>query len=69
MAEEVKMSEVIDEIKNATENELTEVIEEWFRKTRTDGMRLGAQLKPKDNSEKVDANEVVEEVTNDGTAE
>ena len=107
MAEDVKMSEVIDEIKNATEEEITEVIEDWFRKTRTDGMKLGAQfiaagvmgairanlnkarpslrdyertikdiskiiavqLKPKNNSEKVDANEAVEEVANDGTAE
>ena len=44
MAEEVKMSEVIDEIKNASEEEITEVIEDWFRKTRTDGMKLGAQF-------------------------
>ena len=44
MAEEVKMSEVIDEIRNATEEEITEVIEDWFRKTRTDGMKLGAQF-------------------------
>lgn len=44
MTEEVKMSEVIDEIKNASEEEITEVIEDWFRKTRTDGMKLGAQF-------------------------
>lgn len=44
MTEDVKMSEVIDEIKNATEEDITKVIEEWFRKTRTDGMKLGAQF-------------------------
>ena len=107
MTEEVKMSEVIDEIKNATDEEITEVIEEWFRKTRTDGMKLGAQFiaagvfgalqanlnkaKPSlrdyerctkdirkiiavpltrnNDAEQTDANEVVEEVANDGTAE
>ena len=44
MAEEVKMSEVMDEIKNANEDELREFIEGWFEKTRTDGMRLGAKF-------------------------
>ena len=44
MTEDVKMSEVIDEIKNATEEDITKVIEEWFRKTRTDGMKLGAKF-------------------------
>lgn len=42
MAEETKMSEVIDEIKNATEDELREVIEKWFDSTRTSGMKIGA---------------------------
>jgi hypothetical protein len=44
MAEEIKMSEVIDEVKNASEEELREVIEQWFEKTRTDGMKIGAQF-------------------------
>lgn len=43
MAEEVKMSEVVDEIKNATEDELQKLIETWFERTRTDGMKLGAK--------------------------
>lgn len=44
MAEEVKMSEVIDEVKNASEEELREVIKKWFESTRTSGMRIGAQF-------------------------
>ena len=105
MGEEVNMSTVLDEIKNANEEELRKLIESWFEKTRTDGMRLGAkmisagvlgaiqknlskaskaslrdyercikdirkiisvQLTEQNDSE---ANEVVEETTNDGTAE
>ena len=105
MAEEVKMSEVVEEIKNASEEELRKLIEGWFEKTRTDGMKLGAkfiaaavfgaiqknlnkkakaslrdyercikdirkitdvQLTKQNDSE---ANEVVEETTNDGTME
>lgn len=107
MAEENNMSEVISEIKNATEEDIKEVVEKWFEKTRTDGMRLGAQfiaagcfgaiqknlnkakpslrdyercikdirkiiavqLSKQNNSEKTTTNEVVEENTNDGTAE
>ena len=105
MTEEVKMSEVMEEIKNASEEELRSFIENWFEKTRTDGMRLGAkmiaagifgaiqknlgkksklslrdyercikdirkilsvQFTKQNDSE---TNEVVEETTNDGTAE
>ena len=44
MAEENNMSEVISEIKNASEEDIKKVIENWFEKTRTDGMRLGAQF-------------------------
>ena len=40
--EETKMLEVVDEIKGASEDELRELIEGWFEKTRTDGMHLGA---------------------------
>lgn len=43
MTEEVKMSEVIDEVKNSSEEELHEVIKKWFESTRTSGMRIGAQ--------------------------
>lgn len=42
MDEKTNMSEVIDEVKNASEEELQEVIEKWFESTRTDGMKLGA---------------------------
>lgn len=40
--EETKMSEVVDEIKGASEEELRALIEGWFESTRTDGMHLGA---------------------------
>ena len=42
--EETKMSEVVSEIKGASEEELREVIEKWFEQTRTSGVRLGAQF-------------------------
>lgn len=42
--EETKMSEVVSEIKGASEEELREVIEQWFERTRTDGMKIGAQF-------------------------
>lgn len=41
--EDTNMKEVVDELKNATEDELKEVMEEWFRQTRTAGMKIGAQ--------------------------
>ena len=41
---EVNMSEVMDEIKNANEDELRKVIQGWYERTRTDGMRLGAKF-------------------------
>lgn len=40
--EETKMLEVVDEIKGASEEELKELISQWFERTRTDGMHLGA---------------------------
>ena len=43
MAEEV-VSKAMDEIKNASEEELKEVIEAWFEQTRTQGMKMGAQF-------------------------
>lgn len=43
MTEEVKMSEVMDEIKSANEDELKKVISDWYEKTRTDGLKLGAR--------------------------
>lgn len=41
---EVNMKEVVAEIKDATEDELKELIEGWFEKTRTDGMKIGAGM-------------------------
>lgn len=43
MSEEMNMSAVVDEIKNANEDELRNVIERWFESTRTDGLRIGAK--------------------------
>lgn len=42
MDKEVNMSAVVDEIKNANEDELREVISKWFESTRTDGLKIGA---------------------------
>lgn len=46
MAEEVNMSKVINEVKNANENEdeLRKVIEGWYERTRTAGLKIGARL-------------------------
>lgn len=43
MAEQ-NISKAIEEIKSASEEELKEIIEQWFERTRTDGMHLGAYL-------------------------
>lgn len=44
MTENTNMSEVVEEIRNASEEELREVIEQWFEHFRTQGMRIGAQF-------------------------
>lgn len=44
MAEETKVSEAMAEIKNANEDELRKVISDWYERTRTDGMRIGAKM-------------------------
>ena len=43
MAEEV-VSKAMDEIKNASEDELKQVIEGWYEQIRTQGMKIGAQF-------------------------
>ena len=43
MAEEISMKEVVEEVKNADEDELKKVIEEWLERTRTAGMKIGAK--------------------------
>lgn len=40
--EENKIKEAVEEIKTADENQLKQVIEDWFEKTRTSGMKVGA---------------------------
>lgn len=44
MAENTNMSEVIEEIKGASEEDLKELIERWFEHTRISGMKLGAYM-------------------------
>jgi hypothetical protein len=44
MAEETNIKEVVEEIKNANEDELKKVIEQWFESTRTAGMKIGAKF-------------------------
>lgn len=42
MEENKNISEAVSEIRNATEEELRELIEKRFESTRTDGMKIGA---------------------------
>lgn len=42
--EETNMSEVISEIKNADEDSLRKVVEGWFERNRTDGLKIGAKF-------------------------
>lgn len=44
MAEDIKMSEVVEEVKNASEDALKSVIEDWYESTRLDGMHHGAYM-------------------------
>jgi hypothetical protein len=44
MEKEMNMSEVVDEIQNASEEELKAVVEKWFESTRTEGMKIGASF-------------------------
>ena len=44
MADNTNMSEVIEEIKGASEEELKEFIEGWFERTRIDGIKFGAYM-------------------------
>lgn len=43
MAEKANMKEAVEEIKNASEDEIKQVIEGWFERTRTQSMKIGAQ--------------------------
>lgn len=42
MEENTNMSAVVEEIKNADEESLRNVIEDWFERTRTQSMKIGA---------------------------
>ncbi len=44
MEENKNVSEAVSEIKNADEESLKKVIEDWFERTRTDGMKIGTQF-------------------------
>ncbi len=43
MAEETNVKEAVEEIRASNEESLQKVIEDWFSRTRTDGMKLGAK--------------------------
>ena len=43
MEEETNIKDVVQEIKEASEEYLKKVIEQWFESTRTAGMKIGAQ--------------------------
>lgn len=42
MEENTNMLQAIDEIREASEEELRAIIERWFEQTRTQGMKIGA---------------------------
>ena len=44
MAEETNIHEVAEELRNANEEDLKELIEKWYERTRTDGLRIGAKM-------------------------
>lgn len=39
---ETNIKEAVEEIKNANEDELKQVIQGWYERTHTDGLKLGA---------------------------
>ena len=43
MENNINMTEVVTEVKNANEDELKAVIEKWFEATRTQGLMMGAK--------------------------
>ena len=44
MEENTNVSQAVEELKGASEEELQKIMERWFDKTRMDGLRLGAQM-------------------------
>ena len=44
MEENTNVNQAIEELKGKDEEQLKQIIERWFDKTRMDGLRLGAQM-------------------------
>jgi hypothetical protein len=44
MVEEVKIAEAAEEIKNASEEDLRKVIEDWYERARMEGLKMGAKM-------------------------
>lgn len=44
MTEETNIKAAVEEIKNSNEDDLKKVIEGWYERTRTDGLKLGAKM-------------------------
>ena len=44
MPNEVNISEITEEIKNSNDAQLKKTIEDWFYKTRNQGLKLGAKM-------------------------
>ena len=44
MNENINISEAVDKIKESNEDQLQETIREWFNKTHTQGLKLGAHM-------------------------
>lgn len=44
MEENKNVSQAVEELKGANEDQLKQIIDRWFEKTRMDGLRLGAQM-------------------------
>lgn len=44
MEDNAKVTEAVSELKNADEENLRSVIEKWFESTRTQGLKIGANM-------------------------
>lgn len=44
MADEANIAEVANEIKNKSDEELKKTIKQWYEKTHTQGLKLGARM-------------------------
>lgn len=44
MAEEVDIRKATEEIKNASEEDLKKLVESWYERTRTAGLKIGAKM-------------------------